>query len=408
MPATMVKGQFAPQDYDQNQLERIVEKGVKEAWEDENRLFRIYMMLPKKDQPNYAYHHFESDPLIDQYDTAAVGATAAATTITVSDGTKWVKGDLMHLKNVLGTEQIYVKEEPVGNVVSVIRNVDGAGALAITAADLLINQGPAIGDGAGRPTSRQTKPVEVENFTQNFRETIVQLTGRQKNTAMRTGPEAIRLRKEGIIRFRSKVERTSLFGTKAKFYDSDGYQVTTTRGLIAGITTNKKSITAFGDANTTMTEKEWNEFLEIAFWKGSKKKIGILSGWLMTQIANFKLTSLVATGGETVFGFGDANMEFPLVAKTPRGTIGLIEHAQLFSYGNATRSANYGAHCIVIDQEQLGFVEHTGRGFELTVYNGKKENNGVDQYVEEVSQDIGLELFHEDHSAILYGVVAIG
>lgn len=407
MPGTLVQGVLAPQDYDQDQIERVVHKSVLEAWEDEARLFRIYMMLPKKSEGNYAFHHFESDPLIDQSDTAAANALAGDTTITVSNGLKWVKGDVGHIKNAVGTEQFYVSQTPVGNVLTVIRNIDAVGAIAITLGDLIINDGPAIGDGAGRPEARQTVPTEVENFTQNFRNTIVKLTGRQRYTQMRTSPEAARLRKEGIIRHKAQVERTSLFGTYAKFNDPDGYQVTTTKGLISYISTNKKSIASFGDANTAMTEKEWNEFLELAFWKGSKKKVAITSGWMATQLANFNLTKLVYSTPENTFGFGDADMEFPVIAKTPRGTLGIIEHAQLYSYGNATRSANYGAHCIVLDMDQLEFVEHTGRGFELTIYNGKKENNGYDQYVEEVSQDIGLDLWHEDHHAILYGVTAI-
>ena len=407
MPATIVKGQIAPQDYDQNQIERMVKAAVIESWLNENQLYRLYMMLPKRNQANYAMHHFESNPLLDQYDTAAANATAVATSITVTDPTIWIRGAIMHLKNALGTEQIYVKEEPVGAVCTVIRNIDGAGAIAITAGDLLINQGPAIGDGAGQPEAQQTKPVEVENYTQNYREVIMKMTGRSFSTKMKTGPEAARLRKEGIINFRSKVERTSLFGTKAKFNDSDGYQVTTSRGLLAGITTNKKSIVSFGDGNTTMTLKEFMEFLEQAFDKGSDHKVAICSGWFMAQIASLQFGQMIYKGGDTVFGFGDGSAKFPLVAETPLGTLGLIKHSQLFNYGGASRFSNYGAHCIVLDPNKMEFVEFTDRGFRIETYNGPKENTDHrDQYVEEIFQDIGIDLWNEDCHAVLYGAVA--
>ena len=258
---------------------------------------------------------WHNDALFGRFGAVDGKPAAAATTITVTDGTQFYDEQVVKVPR---TDESILVTGVSGNDLTVVRGFHGT-----TAADLEDNAplyllGTAATQGDVSQPARSENPVLQENWTQIFK-TTVDASGTWRSSANKSTPHdwAHQLRKAGLEHERDK-ELAFIYGTPGETPGHDGKPRRTMGGVLHYLTENH--VTAGGAA---LTYAEWESFMRLLFEYGSQSKTVFVSPLVLSVLNEFARVQLQTSTGDTSYGVKIMSMQ------SAHGTVQLVKHREL-------------------------------------------------------------------------------
>jgi hypothetical protein len=324
---------------------------------------------------------------------AAVAQNAGSTTITVTDGTQFVKGDILIVPQAATSstapEQIRVVSVS-GDVLTVVRNVGTAGLVTIAADASLAILGQAHEEGDTPVSAKTTAPVAKISYTEIFKK-YVYLTRTQlaSNTYASGGNERKRLQDKALKEFKIAMNRQFLFGKASESLTGgpNGLPVRTTMGLNSVISTNVY------DASGVLTRKGFEAFARMAFRYGKQTKMLLASSIIISAIHEWGNSFLQLKPMEKIFGVNVTRV------MTGHGEWFLVKDV-LLEDGIAGKNGFGGwAFSVDIDNvEQVPLKNGVPKLSENVIRDGR------DGEVDEIKGEVALKVKLEKTHAKLYDV----
>lgn len=287
-----VTGQRSTTNITANILEIDMREKILELEPDASPL----LILSKKAEATAAINpkfFWMEDKLNARFDKVSTEATKEETKIKVAAPTLWAADDLAY--NTRTGETIRVTSTEAEKIV-VVRGV-GSTAAVIKANDELVRVGSAAQEGALDKPARSKNPVEVENYTQIFREPI-DATATQLATRDRTQPrDWDRAMNHAGIEHAKDIEYAAMLGHPS--IDLTGTNARRTTGGFKHYAS--QNITAMGGE---MTETEWWNGLTPAFRYGSRTKLGLAGSTVMSIITTYPRSKVVVTQPDPSLTYG--------------------------------------------------------------------------------------------------------
>ena len=310
----------------------------------------------------------------------AAGYDAAATDWVVDNAAYFTKYNVVKVPRT--GETVLVTNVNIGtNTITVTRSIGTVAAAALVDNDPLVIIGSAMEEGSKARDIDTTSAVENYNYCQIFKTTIG-ATETLQNTDLYTGEDLASQRKKKGIEHMVSIERAFLFGEKA--IDTSGtHPRRYTGGILERITTNVQD-----EASSTLTEAEFETFLETLFKHGSTSKYLFASAKVLSAINLWARGKLQMVPTDKTYGI---NITRYLSA---HGELLVIKHPLL-------EGAIYGGMAWGLDMETLTyrFLQNRDTFLKSNVQD-PDEDARKDQYISEV----GLEMKQEERSALLKGV----
>lgn len=232
-----------------------------------------------------------------------IAASALATSIPVVDGTMFKRGTLFIVPQAASSatapEMIRVVSV-AGNTLTVVRNVGGAGLVAIAPGDSLLLLSDAQEEGFVPSESITTAPSPKISYTQIVDGTVSISKTKQLTKAYASGGnERKRLQDKLLREKKMELNRAFLFAVASESLTGgpNGREVRTTMGLNSVISTNVTN--AFG----TLTRKTFEAFARQAFLNGTTKTKLLLSSPIITSAIHMWGDSMMQLSpSEKVYG----------------------------------------------------------------------------------------------------------
>jgi hypothetical protein len=324
-----------------------------------------------------------------------VTASGASTSITVVDGTVFVPGDLFVVPKLVTSsaapEMIRVISV-AGNILTVVRDVGGAGLGVIDAAGPLRIVGNAFEEGAGLPVSKTTAPSKQTTYTQIFRTTIeFSKTAIATKTYGAPSGDRAKEHKKKLSEHKILLNSALLFGRASESMAGgpSGKPIRTTQGLLSAIATN------ITDAGGTLTKKVFEGFSRQAFRYGTATKLLLAAPTIKSAINEWAREFLLVKPGETKYGVKIQQIE------TAHGTWLLVNDWMLESQGDY----GYGATALSIDMDQLRYIYLNNNGVNRdTAIHEDVLKDGTDKTVDEILTEGGFAVQQEKYHARLMNV----
>lgn len=261
--------------------------------------------------------------------------TGTGTTLAVTDGTLWKPEEVW--RNTRTGEGFRVVSVSTNNV-TVVRNLDAAGAVACVSGDEYIKVGVAKMEGDTEREAYGGNPTARFNYTQIFERTYA-MTRTAQQTANYTSPhnwddEA----RHAMSEFKMDKELAYLFGPGPGLDTSGAHPRRVMRGIHPSITTN---VTDFGG---TMTEGEFWAGYDTAFRYGSRQKIAVSGRTPINVISGFPRGKLEVVNGDNDTTYGIDVQKF----RHNHGTLNFITH-NLFN-----DSTTYAKQVLIVDVQGDG------------------------------------------------------
>lgn len=302
------------------------------------------------------------------------GYNNAATTITVDDGSKFAKYDVV-LEEATG--EIILVTAVSGNDLTIVRSVGTTAAAAMTDNDVLRIIGNAHPEGADPAGDRIDATTEYENYTQIFK-AGVEITGTLEASNTVTEEERARRRKVAMDQILEEIEHAFFFGELGKRTEGGSPQ-RFMRGLF-----DFASVTV-SDANGTLTEAEFNDWLADVFQYGSGTKVLFTShsvASILTTIFGDKIR--LATESDVV------GLKLNRI-QTYAGEVVCVPHPNFV--GDV-----YGNSMMAVDMDQIKLRPLKGnkdRSLQLREDVKKDGHDGMqDEWLAEVSLELGDPAAH--------------
>ena len=328
--------------------------------------------------------------------TVTVANTTASTTITVTDGTLWVAGDLGYVPQAVGTStagEIFRVTAVSSNELTVVRGINSV-VLTINAGDAISLLGPAYEENSSRPSPKVTIPTAKYGYTQIFRHSFA-FSRTQMKTETYGAPngEFNRTKLKRFQEHKRDINRAFLWGHATQSFTGgpSGYPIRTTAGLNSVISTNVV------DGGTTLTKSKWEEFLRTSFAYGdAETKLLFASPKVVSAINSWAQGYLHITPQDTTYGLKILNIE------SNHGRLMLVRD-QMLEDPSASSTYGFGAWAFVVNPEDI-----ESRVIDDTKYveYDQEDQNGVDGMVGEYISELGLMIRNEKHHAKLYNVLA--
>lgn len=245
---------------------------------------------------NRSFSWFIDDEIPD-HDYVTAAATAAATTITVSDGTNFRRLDKVRDENT--GEQLLVLLVS-SNTLTITRAWGSTSAAAISANDVLRILGSVPSEDSAVGDTRSTTETKYTNYIQEW-ETVLSWTEDNKAAENYTGNDVTWQRKKAFGEHGRKMnldfwfgepKATTYNGAAAATYIQSGTGDTTSKHYAMGgveyfLSTNSSS-TKTWDVGGSTTESEVIAKLEEVFDKGSDTKMAFAGKKWFTLFGKFK------------------------------------------------------------------------------------------------------------------------
>lgn len=257
---------------------------------------------------------------------------------------------------------------------------DNSSSNTLAGADVCMIIGSANSEGAGRPDPVAYDPVELENYTQIFRNSLG-MTRTAKLTQLRTGDHVKEAKRECLELHGIEMERGFIFGKPSQAVGDNGKPERTTAGVRHFITTNRYDFTADGGGTWLANGEAWfDEKLEQIFRFGSTEKLALCGSGALLGInrlakekGTFELTAKTQSYGVKVLEW-----------LTAFGSLNLKTHP-LFSYEPTLRNA-----IMVVEPALLKY-----RFITDTKYKPNIQDNDIDGEESEYLTEAGLEVHFE-------------
>ena len=307
----------------------------------------------------------------------AAGITAVDTTIEVDNYDYVEAGSLIKVPR---TGEVMRVTVATASPITVVRGIGSTSAAALVDNEPLLVLGDSNEEGA---TSRSAKTIQITNnynYAQIWR-TTVEATNTNEAADLYGGPDRAYQRKKRGIEHTLKMERDFWFGERS-LLTSGTHPRRTTGGVFEYLSDN------FYDAGGMLTESEWENFLDIAFSKGSRIKWGFMSGTVISIINLWAKGRLEVMPKDKTYGLS--------VVKyiSPHGELNMVRN-KLFT------GAVYGGYCAVLDFEDGCIAQRTLRDTKLKT---NVQANDADSWKDEYITEAGLEVKLADRHAVLYNI----
>lgn len=277
---------------------------------------------------------------------------------------------------------------------------DTSSANDLDGVDRMIITGNANEEGAEMPDSISYDPVEYDNYTQIFRNSL-SISRTSRKTRLRTG-DAYQERKRETLELHSiEMEKALIWGVKYSTTGPRNKPKRFTQGLRNFITSNEPENVDDFTSNADFSGDSWlqggeewlDDQLERIFRYGRPEKLGVVGSGAMKAINRLSKVS------------GDINLR-PMTASyglkvvewiTPFGTLYLKTHP-LFSYEPTNRNS-----MIVMEPSKIKtrFIDDTT--FYEDPQDDENRNNNRDGTEEEFLSELGWEYHHPPAFGYLNG-----
>ncbi len=219
------------------------------------------------------------DELTPQFDVLGADLTAVATSMTVTNYSRFVKGMLVRVNK---QEIVRVTATPTTTSVSITRAVGETAAAAATSGDQLYILGVSAEEGAALATILATVKTNPYNYMDITR-TPFGWTGSAAESDVYGQGDKEYDRAKAIVEHCRDIEKKLILSERSLSATGgvDGNEHRTMRGIHHWITTNVQA------ENGELTEAEFDEFVRKSFRYGSKKKLGLMSGKIVNVINDF-------------------------------------------------------------------------------------------------------------------------
>lgn len=322
--------------------------------------------------PEYSWLERETEARWDAINNGA-GYDASATSIVVDNGAYFRPGMLVKVPR---TGEVLLVTAVSTNILTITRGYGETTAVALVDNDPLLIIGNVNEEGAKAPADLGGNPTKENNYTQIFRSPFSVTNTANASKVYGTTKLLTQEQKQAGIMHKIDMERAFLFGERKE--DLTGpHPKRSTRGLLKFLSENVV------DAGGTLTESEFNNWLEAVFAHGSDKKtlfasprlVSVISGWGVNKLQ--VVSEARAKYGLHVTRYISAHGEL-LVVKEP-----------LFE------GAIYGGYGTVIDLKNIKYRPLNGRDTSLKTNIQDNDADGRrDEYLTEAGLEVRLPKTH--------------
>jgi hypothetical protein len=331
-----------------------------------------------------------------QVGTSTIGNSTSSTSITVVDGTIFVPGDLFVVPNAVSSSaapEICRVTAVVGNLLTVVRDIGGVGAVTMNASAALRLLGNAYEEGGAIPTAKTTAPSAKITYTEIMRDVIDLSNTNIAAQQYGTPNERQRLHTKKLKEHKIKMNASFLFGTATESLSGGptSKPIRTTMGLNSVIATNVT------DAAGTLTQTTFETFSRSAFRYGKKEKLLLCAPKIKSAINEWAKGFLMVKPGEKKFGVDVTQVQ------TAHG-IWLVANDWMLEDGVSGQNG-FGGIAYSIDMDMLEIIYLSNNGMNRDTHI--RENvivDGRDAMVDEVLSEIGLVVMQEKYHAKLFNV----
>ena len=380
-------------------LVRVVDSDIGMLEPDIAPLITMLMHLKKRQRttsPRFEWYESDYVARWTQNSGDSVANNAASTTVSVTDGTLFVAGDLFLVPKAVGSSvapEICRVTVVTGNVLTVVRDVGGAGVDIIAADAALRLLGSSFAEAAALATAKCKAPTKKTGYTQ-----IDKTACRFSKTAIASevygAAQGDRQREHKIKmeEHKRKLNDTLLFGRASEVLTA-GAEIRTSAGLMSVISTNKV------DAGGLLTRKAFAAFAEQAFEYGQKDtKVLVAPGRLMTALNQWATKFLMVRPGEKKLGL-------PMITQvdTGHGTWLVVRDRNLQDGVSGKNGFAGVAFSVDLDEIVYRYLEANGvnRDTKLTE---NADQTGGDYVVDEILTEYGYQIKQEKYHATLFNV----
>lgn len=272
--------------------------------------------------------------------------------------------------------------------VYLLEDDDGSSSYDLSNTDVVWIIGSISPEGSNAPDSIMYDPVEYENYTQIFRDTL-EHTRTAQRTRLRTGDQVKEARRECLELHGMQMEKAFIWGIASSGTGSNSKPERTTKGIVRWISTHNYDWVDQGLTWLTDGESWLDTQLEAIFRFGSQEKLALCGSGALLAINNL----IKASGTWELTKMSPAYGINVLQWVTPFGTLYLKTHP-LMTY-EATERYNM----IVVEPGNLVY-----RFIDDTKYQPKLQDNDLDGDKSGYLTEAGLELHHEETFARITGL----
>lgn len=313
------------------------------------------------------------------------GITSTDTTIEVDDGDVYSENDLVWNTR---TNELMEVDSISGDIITVRRGVGASGVgVAMLNDDELIVIGNLYPENETSGTPKTNVGDNVYNYTQIIR-TPFGLSRSLMNSETYAGDDwAIQVKMNGIEHLK-KMERVAWFGKRETGTDTVNNAAGAPKRTTGGILNHFLS-TNVTTAAATLTESEWDSWLETALKKGSRMKYVFCAPRVLTVVSGFAKSKLDFKMDSSRYGVSVSEYQ------SPHGTVKLVR-CPIFD-----ESVNTNGHAVALDMSKIKYRYLKDSD---TKFKDNIQENDRDGRKAEYITEFGIQLQNESEMAVLKGV----
>lgn len=346
------------------------------------------------------FEHYEDDYMSEwMTNSETVSATTGSVTLTPTDGTPLVAGQLIaaipaatsgHAFELMRVTSV------TSGVATVTRGYASTTPLQITPNMRLMICGSAYSEFAGVPAGRSTIPVNYITYPQVFRiacQPISKIAATTRNYATEGKSEREKEHVRKMVEMKKAINKAFLFGKAAVTVDgSDGGNIYTTSGLKSRISTN------ILDAGGTIDKRTFNSFLRQVFVYGSSTKVLLACPILSEALSAWAEDQMIVEQGASTYGLSIKTWI------TPFGTLKIVNDQSLSDDGRYG-TGGFGHLSFVVDMPELHpfYLKGPGEDHNIQLWLDRVKD-GTTVYKDEVYCAYGLQVKHEKKHGFIYNI----
>jgi len=382
----------------ENVLVRQVDDQISLLEPNETPLVTFLMQLKKRIPVYTPRFEWPEDDYVARWDALGASALVGDTTLTVTDATKYVPGDIFTLPVAVtssaAAEVCRVTSVNTGaNTIVVVRGLGGTTATGYSNGQSIRLLGSSAPEGDVPPVSKSTTMSLLTSYTQIFR-TSVNLSKTQVASKLYGRPNGERKReqKKKLVEHKQKLNASALFGVPSENLNgTNGNPQRTTMGLSARIQSN------LVNANGTLTMQEFETFSRAAFRYGSDTKLLLAAPLVISAIHDWGNSRLLIEPMAKVFGVDVEKVQ------TGHGVF-LLARDWMLENGIAGQAGFAGeAFSIDLDSCLYFYLQGNGENRDTKLMENVIQD-GRDAYVDEIVTEGGFAFKFEKKFARLFNV----
>ena len=310
--------------------------------------------------------------------------TSGATSVVVDDGTKFRDADI--IMDVSTGEHLRVTGVST-NTLTVSRGYGSTAATTLTDNDVIVIIGNANAEGDGVREALTGQKTKRTNYTQIIREPFDVTETLASTEVYGEADDLATLRREHLQIHMKDIERAMFFGEAKEDTSSETHPVRTTGGIKSFLTSNVTN------ASGTLTEAEFEGWVEDMFANGGDKKMGFLSPLIASAVNSWAKTRLQMFPKDKTYGISISKY------LSIHGELDFTVE-KLFSENSTFNGYGFG-----VDMSLIGYRYLNGNGRSRdTKLMKNRQAAGEDQIIEEYLTEAGFWLALENRHGFLYGV----